>query len=343
MKKVKLCKIEPGNRMVDIVSKIEGLEFSKYGDLVMSNGNTIYSYKNNSINFTANDISSKDYDTNILLNKYKMAKAIDSNIREISQEQFCNLLQEHLKMEAHAKMEELLPKIKQWYPDAHISDCGEILRLSNGVDELGDADILHYYKCNLSVVAGGEYWYHDKIWEDKDTLTVKEKKTLKERLVEDVEEFELKEYRFGRDLAVVCSTNGYVVVSDSYNVNHVSWHDKQITHDILKNNKYVGLTEENYDEFVTVCKQYFEDLKKPWYEKQNYFYYAHTCGVGAFVESEYFDDIMLTCDRKEWVEKYKNVFETEEKAQTMCDKLNAVLNGQQDIHGEMQKKGYRMV
>ncbi len=161
---VKITRVKPSERLIALVDKIETLRVDDYGVYVKYENVYIYSMENNRLCAGVN--------RNSLLNGYKLNDAKQEGIDYISQDTLCDLLEEHLYIEAHAKMEELLPQIQQYYPDAFIEICNKRIIIICGV--LEKDVVIEYNFCDYEHYCYLHNGYHDYIWEDKDKLIVKE-------------------------------------------------------------------------------------------------------------------------------------------------------------------------
>lgn len=141
MKTVKLEKVKPIKRLIDLVDKIPELvidcnavSFKTESELYM-----IYDIPNNSIAFYSNqdlgELYPTGYEYNPLLNKQLLEEALNNDITHITQDQFCDVLEQHLYLKAKQKFKEILPQQQKRFPDAKIMELDElnvILMISGG-------------------------------------------------------------------------------------------------------------------------------------------------------------------------------------------------------------------
>lgn len=146
MKTVKLENVKPIKRLIDLVDKIPELEI--YDNIVKTTENNHYIYiiSKNDFGFTANEKGESNYNVNPLLNKELLSAEIKRGNFYISQDQFCDILEQHLYLKAKQKFEEILPQQQKRFPDAKIMELDElnvILMVSGG------ETIIKYELCKI--------------------------------------------------------------------------------------------------------------------------------------------------------------------------------------------------
>lgn len=170
MKKFKLEQIRPSKKLEGLIEKIPELRIDE--GFVKTTNKELYIYNiiENNISFTPNMEGHKIYYQNPLLNKEVLSGAISSDISHISQEQFCMVLEEHLYLKGKQKMEELLPQIQEWHPNAILTiDDEEFMRITcKNIGTIIQWNSSSYAKCF-------EFNHNEKIqcWEDRENLIVK--------------------------------------------------------------------------------------------------------------------------------------------------------------------------
>ncbi len=174
MKNVKIKEIKPSKRLTQLVDEIESLEIIR--DSVYSKGSDsycIYCFTSGYFNYNVNNKNMKNYGENILKNKYKLSDALDKGILHMLQDTFCDLLEEHIHLEAKQKLEQLLPHVKKWYPDAYISNENIVMFMGIVVPEIGTLlEFNSHLYAHCFQFNENEKFNH--IWEDKDNLVIKE-------------------------------------------------------------------------------------------------------------------------------------------------------------------------
>ncbi len=173
MKEVVLKKIKPSERLIQLIDKIEFLEIvgDGYVQQKLKGGNkyTIYNYITNNINWLLN-LKYRCLDSNKLLNKYKLSDAIHKGITCISQDQFCDILEEHLYLVGKNKLMELLPEIEKRVIHVDITDDDEIRHFEPSI--CGGKTIVYigeYGELNHN----SDHAY-DYIWEDRDEFILEQ-------------------------------------------------------------------------------------------------------------------------------------------------------------------------
>lgn len=182
MKTINLEKPKASKRLIDLVEKIPELKIEC--NRVGTNGKNsewLYDITTGFIQFDSNIDYDQlrlryEYDENPLINKELLLNAIKNDINYITQNQFCDVLEQHLHLKAKSKMEELLPQIQEWYPDAYLEDFkGESSFSVYSGEEILGCTIVFCENGNLTVNNN-----HDKIWEDKYNLIVKKNNKMPE-------------------------------------------------------------------------------------------------------------------------------------------------------------------
>lgn len=170
-----LKKIEPSERLIQLIDKIEFLEIVGNGYIQQKVDEqkkyTIYNYTTNNIDWLLNT-HFRSVHLNKLLNKEKLSDTISNDITNISQEQFCDLLEEHLYLTGKNKLMELLPGIQKHLRRADITQGNAI----GHFEGLGERD---RYKTVISIGQYGELNHnsecaYDYIWDDKDNFILKQ-------------------------------------------------------------------------------------------------------------------------------------------------------------------------
>lgn len=175
MKQIKLIKKKPSERLVNLVDEIPELKI--YLNTVQTlEGAILYDTYSNSISFPANDDSDIKHENNPLLNKKLLSEAVCKNdIFYVSNNDFCDILEQHIYLKNVAKMNELFPQIQEWYPDAYMEETKEKNEFRIFSGEGHNQRVISCIGQELMVLIG-----HGKIWEDKENLIVKKKNPMPE-------------------------------------------------------------------------------------------------------------------------------------------------------------------
>ncbi len=175
-------RVEPSDRLINLVSKTEGLKITtikgKKTVVCLENGDIVYSITSNFIDFVSNSSDRPQYKKNVLKNKSKLSDTLDKGITYIPQDSFCDLLTEHLYLEAKEKLEELLPNIKKHFPKDHVyiykRGINSIdIRVKFSDNDFETFTIISWDNDDLYVSTNVKF---DSIWKNKYELIVKEYK-----------------------------------------------------------------------------------------------------------------------------------------------------------------------
>lgn len=161
MKTVKLEGVKPIKRLIDLVDKIPELCISKDRIVsVDSNLLIIYDFENNDIQFPANRVDDSWYEKNTLLNKDLLWKAIEDEVGYITQDQFCDILEQHLFLKAKQKIEMVMPQIKEMSPNAKVIEPSELNVI---IVESDGHPIFKYEKCKFTLYRNSKYTWKDEV------------------------------------------------------------------------------------------------------------------------------------------------------------------------------------
>lgn len=161
MKTVKLEGVKPIKRLIDLVEKIpELIIFESKIVSVDSNLLIIYDFVNNDIEFPANGIYDPFYEKNALLNKDLLWEAIENDIYYITQDQFCDILEQHLFLKAKQKVEKVMPQIREMSPNAKVIEPSELNVI---IVESDGHPIFKYERCEFNLYRNSKYTWKEEV------------------------------------------------------------------------------------------------------------------------------------------------------------------------------------
>ncbi len=163
-----LSEIVPKDKLINLVNKINDIRILDSCVVYGKYDAEMYDFKSNWICYHLNDDCSSPHP---LLNRDKLKSAIDNSVYRISQDNFCELLREHLFMEAANKLKDILSSVQEHYPDAYLITSGEISTITCG--PIPEESIVSFSGDDVP-----KYWFNEKfidIWENKDKLIVRNK------------------------------------------------------------------------------------------------------------------------------------------------------------------------
>ncbi len=175
MKNVKIKEIQPIKRLIQLVDEIESLEI--IGDAVYSKGSDsycIYCFTSGYFNYYVNNKNKKNYGENVLKNKHKLSEALYEGILYMSQDTFCDLLEEHQYLEVKEKFEGIVLRIRKHFPKDYVyMECSEniSIKMRFANDSKTCVVLLSWFNGVFYFTENEQL--NNVIWEDRDNLIVK--------------------------------------------------------------------------------------------------------------------------------------------------------------------------